>query len=124
MKTNNFVSYMAHSLTEDQIMAAQALVPEGCVIEEKSPVQINPEWGKEDIENLAKAEFERIKLKDPKYVLLAGEPSLTFALVQMCKEANITALCATTKRESIETTQPDGSVVKTNVFRHVRFREF
>lgn len=115
---------MAHSLTEDQMVAAQSLVPDGTVIEEKSPSQVDPGLGKEDISNLAKAEFERIKTKDPKYVLLAGEPSLTFALVQMCKEANITALCATTKRESVETPQPDGSVVKTNVFKHVRFREF
>lgn len=38
--------------------------------------------------------------------------------------AEMTCVQSTTERVSVETTQPDGTVVKTAVFKHVQWREF
>lgn len=53
-----------------------------------------------------------------------GEYGATFYLAAWAQKRGLRALYATTRRESIEERQPDGSVVKKNVFRHVQFREY
>ena len=58
----------------------------------------------------------------PVRVLLQGELGLVGRLLRLLEEAGIPCFYATTRRESVETTQPDGSVVKTNVFKHAGFR--
>lgn len=55
-------------------------------------------------------------------VIIGGEIVATLA-VMAGMDKDILSVCATTRRESVEKTMPDGSVQKTNVFRHVRFRQ-
>ena len=55
--------------------------------------------------------------------MISGAPYLMSALENALKERGITPLYAFSVRESVETVQPDGSVMKTNVFRHAGWVE-
>lgn len=55
-------------------------------------------------------------------IIIGGELVATLAVIAGM-DKDILFMCATTRRESVEKTMPDGSVQKTNVFRHVRFRQ-
>lgn len=55
--------------------------------------------------------------------MIGGAPFLMSALEGALKEVGIQPLYAFSRRESIETVMDDGSVQKTNVFRHVGFVE-
>ena len=56
-------------------------------------------------------------------VMLGGAPFLMAALHDWALEAGIKPLYAFSVRESVESTEPDGSVIKRNVFRHLGFVE-
>lgn len=53
--------------------------------------------------------------------MIGGAPYLMPALERTLRERGITPLYAFSLRESVEQTQPDGSVRKVNVFRHAGF---
>jgi hypothetical protein len=55
---------------------------------------------------------------------VAGEPTLSFALVSELTTRGIRCFAATTSRESVETPADDGSVHRAAVFRFVRWREY
>lgn len=55
-------------------------------------------------------------------IIIGGELVATLAVIAGM-DKDILSVCATTRRDSVEKTMPDGSVQKTNVFRHVRFRQ-
>lgn len=55
---------------------------------------------------------------------VAGEPTLTVALVDRLRQAGIPCYAATTLRESTETPQTDGSVKRIATFRFVRWRPY
>ena len=56
-------------------------------------------------------------------VMLGGAPFLMPALHEWALEAGIKPLYAFSVRESVESTEPDGSVIKRNLFRHMGFVE-
>jgi hypothetical protein len=53
--------------------------------------------------------------------MIGGAPFLMRELEFQLKAVGVSPLYAFSVRESVETTQPDGSVMKTAVFRHVGF---
>ena len=55
--------------------------------------------------------------------LVGGAPYLMSALESALKAEGVKPLYAFSARESVETTLPDGKVVKTTVFRHLGFVE-
>ncbi|MBQ3932966.1 MAG: hypothetical protein II653_04360 [Lachnospiraceae bacterium] len=57
------------------------------------------------------------------YALIGGAPYLMNALERALKEEGVTPLYAFSKRVSVETTQPDGSVIKTAKFVHEGYIE-
>ena len=56
-------------------------------------------------------------------VMLGGAPYLMGALEKAVRECGFTPVYAFSQRESEEITQPDGSVRKVQVFRHIGFVE-
>lgn len=54
-------------------------------------------------------------------VMIGGAPFFMGALEKALRERGVTPMYAFSKRESIEKTMPDGTVRKTNVFKHVGF---
>ena len=57
-------------------------------------------------------------------VLIGGAPWFMPTLERVLKGFGMEVYYAFSKRESIETTKPDGSVVKYNVFNHVAFVQY
>ena len=58
-----------------------------------------------------------------KYVLIGGAPYLMSSLEDELLSDDIIPVYAFSKRESVETVMPDGTVVKKNVFKHLGFIE-
>lgn len=56
-------------------------------------------------------------------VMIGGAPYFMAPLESALKEVGIRPLYAYSKRESVDQPQPDGTVVKTMVFRHIGFVE-
>ncbi|MCC7495523.1 MAG: TIGR02221 family CRISPR-associated protein [Fimbriimonadaceae bacterium] len=56
--------------------------------------------------------------------LIQGEPGVTCYLVQQFERQGIACYHATTRRDSVDETQSDGSVIKRAVFRHVKLRRY
>ena len=56
-------------------------------------------------------------------VLIGGAPYLMKPLIEELKKIGVTPVFSYTDRVSVETMQPDGSVVKTQVFKHLGFVE-
>ena len=67
--------------------------------------------------------FMGAAIENNRYALIGGAPYLTAPLAEALKRVGITPLYAFSKRESVETTQPDGSVVKTSIFKHAGYVE-
>lgn len=57
-------------------------------------------------------------------VWVQGEFGATFLVASWCIAHRRIPVYATTRRESEDHVQPDGSVIRRQVFRHVRFREY
>lgn len=57
----------------------------------------------------------------PEAAMIGGAPFLMAPLEAALRSRGIKPVYAFSRRESVEITKPDGSVVKTNVFRHVGF---
>lgn len=57
-------------------------------------------------------------------VLVMGEFSLVHCLVNLLQAKGLVPLTATSRREAVETLQPDGSVTMAHRFRFVRFRPY
>lgn len=60
---------------------------------------------------------------DADAAMIGGAPYLMSALESALKNRGVKPLYTFSVRESVETVQPDGSVVKTNVFRHAGWVE-
>lgn len=58
----------------------------------------------------------------PSFALIQGEPVACFNVAVRCE--SIIPLVATTRRETVEEQQEDGSLKKVSVFKHVRFRPY
>ena len=134
-----------HNPTDDQLAAGVVNFKEGLVRElltfEDLPsasalasrvaqlVAVAHEWREIAISQIANATrhtdvpFSNLEIHRAMrpMVMLGGAPFLMAPLHQALKEAGFIPVYAFSARESVETVQPDGSVVKTAVFRHKGF---
>jgi hypothetical protein len=63
-------------------------------------------------------------VNDDDIVLIQGDFGAVYQMVNYCKNQNLTAIYATTKREVLEYRDEKGVEVKKSKFEHVRFREY
>lgn len=79
----------------------------------------------EDLDNYLEPIFKYLQenIKDGDYALVQGDFGATCKVANFVKSLNATALYATTKRNAVEKVV-DGKMVKTSVFKHVRFRSY
>ena len=123
-----FFNITSHSLTDEQ-----RKIVEGAGFEVvELPEDLKKQWGNvpPDADSVCVAQLAvavRCFITEkyeayPSFALIQGEPVLCFDLAWMA--APVVPLAATTRRESIEVKQPDGSVAKQSVFKHVQFRPY
>lgn len=79
----------------------------------------------EKIANIAEGIFLQLDPEGalPHRALIGGAPYLMSALETKLKEKGIQPMYSFSQRESVETTKPDGSVVKTTIFKHMGYIE-
>jgi hypothetical protein len=58
------------------------------------------------------------------YVLIQGDFGATYLTIRLALELNLVPVYATTTREAVETVLADGTIQKTQRFRHVMFRRY
>jgi len=121
------VIFLNHPLSEQQKVDLSRNYDVSAIVEMSNKLkglfsQVPAEAGKQEIVKLAKKFVDFTG--DAQIAVVQGEHTLSFAIVKLLQEQGKTCLVATTKRESQEITNPDGSVRKMNVFKHVRFREY
>lgn len=56
--------------------------------------------------------------------VIQGQPGLQTELVRFYQKLGIKCFYATTKRESVEVVNADGTTTKTSIFKHVRFTAY
>ena len=85
---------------------------------------VNPNFTQVEVFQLAQDTFTEVMKLNPDTVLVQGEMTLTFHLVNLFKGAGVKTVCATSQREVVETVNDNGETVKNVVFRFVQFREY
>jgi hypothetical protein len=122
---DNFINVSSHSLTQDQLTD---LVKMGYSVIEL-PTELKTRWSNIDpvaeINDLlisAIVSFAEVNLATG--ALVAGEPGHMVSCIKALQEAGVTCFHATTTRVSEDQAEPDGSIKKVSVFKHVRFRQF
>lgn len=63
-------------------------------------------------------------IKSDDYILIQGDFGATYHMINWAKQNGLKPIYATTKREAVEELQIDGTVKKTAIFEHERFREY
>ena len=114
-----------HDLTPEQLTELRN--PGGQIV--VLPPELRPLWGQVPAEgSYGEVKQHLLPVLDWLYAIKAdtvvcqGDFTAFAVLLRTCEEHSISLLVATSRRDSVEETLPDGSVVKKNVFRHVQFR--
>lgn len=118
----------SHKLTDEQKQDAQTnWRVEGFV---PLPSQLQTLWSAvpaelEDIGDYLEpiGEFLSKNVNKDDIVLVQGDFGATYAMVSFVKSMGGCAVYATTQRDVVEE-ERDGKIVKTSVFKHIRFRRF
>ena len=123
------ITLFNHSLTDDQTKDAQASLKVREII--SIPEDIRRTWGQvppdlpEISDYLAPVrQWLTDSARPGDYVLIHGDFGASYIMVRFAFESGLVPVYATTQRESLETRQPDGTVKKTAVFKHVQFRKY
>ena len=121
-----FVNFSNHPLATwslEQLAAARALgLGEPADLDGGMPL-VPPAADRHEVARLAE---ELVEQAGPglRGACVFGELSLTVALLRLLQQRGVRCFTSTTERISEERRQPDGSVIKENRFRFVRWREY
>lgn len=85
---------------------------------------VAPELDGPEFSNLAHAIANQVVDAGARAVMLQGEFTLVYALVNLLRQASIPCYAAATERISASETLPGGVIRKTSDYRFVRFRQF
>ena len=85
---------------------------------------IGPEQQMPQLRELAEAYAEKIEGEHPAAVMVAGEFTFTFLLVDKLLCDGVRVLCPCSKRVTTEVRRPDGTNEKTAIFIFECFREY
>lgn len=119
-----FINVTNHNLTGEQLADIKNVygIDEVDIID-LNPGEVDPEANLGEVNNLATNIIANGNFAAGDVAMVQTEQTLVLCLVSALQQLGVRCVVATTRRESAEKTLPDGSVVKTNVFRHIRFRD-
>jgi hypothetical protein len=120
----NLSNHPIPTWSPEQTAAARALgLGEPADLQGGMPL-VPPEIGPEDIDAMAAGLIERALAQRPRGAHVAGEFTLTHALVERLQALGIPCFVATTRREVTSAPQPDGTLLRHATFRFVRWRAY
>ena len=86
--------------------------------------EISADISEGELQKCGREYLLKIRALKPDAVLVMGEFSLVFMLVDALLEEGIPVLCAASDRAAEEKRNPDGTISKNSRFDFVRFREY
>lgn len=116
----NFTNHPSSNWCDEQVKAATCW---GNIIDMAFP-DVPAAADDNDIALLADTYSARIRGLSPDAVLVQGEMTLSFAVVERLRRSNITVLCAASERVCKTSLAEDGSTIRRSVFKFVRFRRY
>jgi len=124
-QTMNLFCVMAHHLTDEQKVGWDNITTLWDVNPElmNQVKSIDPEDSWDAIMSLSEKIMDAIP-DDATHFCFAGEPALSMIVNSMAFSDGFIVVQSTTRRESVDVPQKDGSVKKVSVFRHVQWREW
>lgn len=115
------INLTQHPASAEQIEAGVFNLAENGVL--KDALTFNEMPTKADIETRARLITGLALEAGATHAMIGGAPYLMGGLEKALKEKGITPLYAFSERVSVETTDPNGQVVKTSIFKHKGFVE-
>lgn len=85
---------------------------------------IEPEFTDQDLRKLTDDFVNKIKKYSPSAVMVAGEFTFAFMLVDKLLRDNVKVICSCSRRMTIEIKKDDGTNEKKSIFQFERFREY
>lgn len=85
---------------------------------------VDPNLSKKEIVQLAELYSNQIMNNNPSAVLIQGEMTLSYQIINILKQTDIKLLCACSKRISIDKRDINGNTIKKSIFKFVQFREY
>lgn len=86
--------------------------------------QIDPKWTPQDLRKLTEDYCKKIKSHAPACVMVAGEFTFAFMLVDKLLSDGIKVVCSCSRRMTVEIKKEDGTNEKQSVFLFEGFREY
>lgn len=116
----NVSNHHSSNWSQKQIKAAEQY---GAIVDIPFP-NVSPYSTKEEIENLALKYLKKILEFDQPTVMIQGEFSFTYALVNLCKQKKIHTVTSCSERKVKEYTDRNGITHKMSYFDFVGFRSY
>ena len=86
--------------------------------------EINPYKSRAEINELAEKYFDLIIGYDNSTVMVQGEYTFTFKIVEKLKKRGIKVVAACSERKVIEKVSTNGTTIRQSVFEFIQFREY
>ena len=86
--------------------------------------QVDPKWTTQDLRKLTEEYSEKIKSHAPDCVMVAGEFTFAFMLVDKLLSDGLKVVCSCSRRMTVEVKKDDGTNEKQSVFLFEGFREY
>lgn len=118
-----FINLTNHPSRQWGINQINASLVYGNIIDIPFP-NIDPNFNKEKVDELANFYVDKIVRLSPKAVLVQGEMTFCFEVVKQLKEQGIIVVCACSIRDTVETHSTDDNTVKETLFSFVQYREY
>ena len=107
-----------HPYARWNTLQRKAAAQYGLVLDMPFP-KIEPQYSSDDLRRIVKTYADSIEDRHPDAVLVTGEFSFTFMLVDKLLTDGLKVLCTRSKRLARESINPDGSSEKRTVFRNM-----
>lgn len=85
---------------------------------------VDPNMSDTDLDNLANDLFVKIKDYNPDMVMIQGEFTLTYRVINLLKNSGIVCVAACSERKSHERVNESGATERFSVFEFVQFRKY
>ena len=120
-----FFNVSAHALATEQLedIMKSFGISENSIVDIKVG-NVDPHVDTDELASVSTSLVDSWGVKEGDVAMVAGEPIMSVCLVRALQSKGVTCVSATTERMSVEKVLEDGTVQKTNQFKHVRFREW
>ena len=119
----NLSNHQSSKWSSAQLESAFALTSDSHVMDISFPA-VPSTATTEDIITIADGLYHKVMANKPETIMVAGEFTLAYAMIELCLRAGIKVVAACSERRTNEVVNEDGTTTKTTVFEFVQFREF